>query len=179
MSEIEKARAEFHWNHGVTFTRVGGISSTRPDLEFGTVHVRFYKDGGRSKEIERELFIPPYEWCSVVASVSNHGEDGFSHGLVKALHEVTPLPTRVPEPGPCRVHSPIAEMDADCTCEPQESSPLSQGERARILEAAEVARQNAGFCAAPYRRGYSLNEAAEGWWAMEQRLRAIAEGPGE
>jgi len=32
-----------------------------------------------------------------------------------------------------------------------------------VLEAAEVARENAGFCAASYRKKYSLNEAADAW----------------
>lgn len=79
---------EFHWSDGITFKRMGGLSSDRPDLEWGTVRVRFYKDGGKSDEIERELIIPPYQWLSIVTSVSFQGETGFTFQVQKAMHGV-------------------------------------------------------------------------------------------
>jgi hypothetical protein len=44
-----------------------------------------------------------------------------------------------------------------------------------LKERAEACRQNGAFCGAPYRKSYSLNEAADAWNVMhEYLLSAIA-----
>ena len=83
---------EFHWRDGITFKRIGGIE---PEPEFGTVRLRIYRDTKcESSDGFRELLINPWEWCSITASVSIHGETGFTYEIAKALHGVNYPPRR-------------------------------------------------------------------------------------
>lgn len=67
---------EFHWRDGWMWKR----------LADGSVRVRKYDDILIHK-LELEFVIPPYEWCSIISSVSEHGEQAMWE-RAKAFHGV-------------------------------------------------------------------------------------------
>lgn len=68
-----------HWRDGVYFRRE----------ESGAVLIRIFHpyqvDHQRGRH-EREICIPPDEWCSIVAAVSASGEDSATYQVARRLH---------------------------------------------------------------------------------------------
>ncbi len=64
----------FHWRDGLFFERLTG----------GTVRVFRQQPEQEAQEV---ALIPPSEWASIVASVSERGENGDTHREAERFHQ--------------------------------------------------------------------------------------------
>lgn len=72
----------FHWKDGWYFERV----KDGPH-EPGTVHIVKREDSKQFSKVIQEAYIPPDEWCSIIASVSPQGETGETYREAQKFHK--------------------------------------------------------------------------------------------